>query len=299
MRLIIFFLGLIIFLIGGFWLFNRETSEIVVLPAMSVSKPTLTASLIEAKSEKNIILKPSNFVYQGEVLKIIIEKPLASELIFQDKKIPLFSYQGKMIGLIPIPFDAKTGPTFLKIGNKEVNFEILERIWPEFPIPSPKPLSPRLAVRRQIERQNLDEIMAISAPSIYFNSSFIKPLTSISINAVFGEKRVAQNHLSIHNGVDLKADNGTPVFAVNDGKVLIAENYLYEGGFVIIDHGLNIQSVYLHLSKLKTKTGQLVKKGDLIGLAGGTGVAEGPHLHFEIKINGLAVDPLRFLELWE
>ena len=101
-----------------------------------------------------------------------------------------------------------------------------------------------------------------------------------------------------HEGVDLKAPVGTSVRAINSGKViLIAKNFRREGNMIIINHGLGIFSVYMHLSKFKVKEGEIVRQKQEIGLSGrsGRGVRE-PHLHFNIKIHLTYIDPLTFID---
>lgn len=100
-----------------------------------------------------------------------------------------------------------------------------------------------------------------------------------------------------HGGVDLRAQKPTSAQAINAGKVLmVARRFSLEGNMVIIDHGSGVLSFYMHLSQIAVKDGQLVKKGQSVGLTGGTGAVTGPHLHFSVKVNGTNVDPLAFIE---
>ncbi|MBI2674615.1 MAG: M23 family metallopeptidase [Candidatus Yanofskybacteria bacterium] len=102
----------------------------------------------------------------------------------------------------------------------------------------------------------------------------------------------------LHSGVDLRLLIGTRVQAANSGRIiLVADDYSKEGNMVIISHGLGIFSVYMHLWRIDVKNGDLVVRGQTIGLSGetGAGVRE-PHLHFSVKINGAYVDPLEFIE---
>lgn len=101
-----------------------------------------------------------------------------------------------------------------------------------------------------------------------------------------------------HDGVDLRAKVGTQVRAINSGKVvLVARNFRTEGNMLILSHGLEIFSVYMHLSKFQVKEGDMVKQKQVIALSGrsGRGVRE-PHLHFNIKIVDSYIDPLKFID---
>jgi murein DD-endopeptidase MepM/ murein hydrolase activator NlpD len=87
--------------------------------------------------------------------------------------------------------------------------------------------------------------------------------------------------------------------AVNRGVVRIAANYRNYGKSIFIDHGLELVSYYLHLSKYKVKVGDVVERGQVIGLSGHTGYTLGAHLHLGIKINEITIDPVNFFELFK
>lgn len=104
-----------------------------------------------------------------------------------------------------------------------------------------------------------------------------------------------------HNGIDIAADEGLPVVATNSGIVRLAEFLLSGGNTVIIDHGLNLSSTYMHLETLTVSAGQTVARGMQIGTVGMTGYASGPHLHWELNIGHAPVNPMQLLDndlLW-
>ncbi len=104
-----------------------------------------------------------------------------------------------------------------------------------------------------------------------------------------------------HNGIDIAADEGLPVVATNSGIVRLAEFLLSGGNTVIIDHGLNLSSTYMHLETLTVSAGQTVERGMQIGTVGMTGYASGPHLHWELNIGHAPVNPMQLLDndlLW-
>lgn len=100
---------------------------------------------------------------------------------------------------------------------------------------------------------------------------------------------------TLHPGVDLAKPEGTPYYAAHAGTVTLARWYGGCGNAIIIDHGQGLETQYCHSSKLMVKEGQQVKAGDLLGLVGDTGYSFGPHLHFEVHINGQTVDPVPFM----
>ena len=98
-----------------------------------------------------------------------------------------------------------------------------------------------------------------------------------------------------HEGMDFTAKMGTPVFASGDGIVSRADNTASGfGNHIVIRHGFGYETLYAHLSRYKTRVGQYVKRGDIIGYVGSTGRSEAPHLHYEVHKNGDVVNPLNF-----
>jgi murein DD-endopeptidase MepM/ murein hydrolase activator NlpD len=133
------------------------------------------------------------------------------------------------------------------------------------------------------------------SPKAYFNQAFIYPLDEIVDVGAFGNIRKDNGVTIQHLGVDLDAIEGTPIYAINDGQVVFVEELTVFGKTIIIDHGLGIYSLYLHLSEFNVSEKESLSKGEIIGFSGNTGWSTGPHLHLSIKINGASVDPLKFI----
>lgn len=130
----------------------------------------------------------------------------------------------------------------------------------------------------------------------FLDSSLRLPLDNDSfwVSSEFGKrKNPFSGEMKNHNGIDLAAAEGTPVYAIKDGAVYAAiEKDPEFGNYIILSHDLGkMTSVYAHLSKITVDRYQYVKKGDVIGYVGQTGKATGPHLHFEIRTGGKAEDP--------
>ncbi|MBA4050465.1 MAG: M23 family peptidase [Erythrobacter sp.] len=98
-----------------------------------------------------------------------------------------------------------------------------------------------------------------------------------------------------HHGIDLAAPSGTPVYATADGIVSRADWYSSYGLYISVEHGAAMQTRYAHLSRLAVAAGDSIKKGDLIGYVGSTGRSTGPHLHYEVRVEGLAVNPIPYM----
>jgi murein DD-endopeptidase MepM/ murein hydrolase activator NlpD len=99
----------------------------------------------------------------------------------------------------------------------------------------------------------------------------------------------------MHEGIDIGAGESTPIHAAGAGTVIWAGDRHGYGNAVFIDHGGGVVTVYAHQSKVAVTVGQHVGAGDVIGYVGHTGLAAGPHLHFEVRVNGVAYDPLKFV----
>ena len=99
----------------------------------------------------------------------------------------------------------------------------------------------------------------------------------------------------MHKGLDFTAPQGTPIYAAGDGRVSLA-GYA-EGGYgnhVMINHGYGYETLYGHMVRIKVRNGEMVKRGSVIGYVGSTGKSTGPHCHYEVHINGVAVNPVYF-----
>jgi murein DD-endopeptidase MepM/ murein hydrolase activator NlpD len=99
----------------------------------------------------------------------------------------------------------------------------------------------------------------------------------------------------MHEGVDIAASSGTPIHAAASGTVIHAGWLGGYGNLVVVDHGNGLSTAYAHASALLVGVGQHVTQGQTVSLVGSTGNSSGPHLHFEVRVNGSAVDPLGYL----
>jgi len=103
----------------------------------------------------------------------------------------------------------------------------------------------------------------------------------------------------MHTGIDIAAETGDDIAAAADGKVVFTGQYEGYGKTVVLDHGDRYHTLYAHNSKVRVNEGEIVTCGRKIAEAGNTGVSTGPHLHFEVRLNGEFLNPLRFLQLPE
>jgi murein DD-endopeptidase MepM/ murein hydrolase activator NlpD len=147
------------------------------------------------------------------------------------------------------------------------------------------------------EREKLNATWSVFTPQRYWNGLFRVPVDQfIRISSPFGTRRSYGGGpmTSYHEGTDFAIPGGTPVYAPADGVVMVAEPLAVRGNAVVIDHGWGLYSGYWHLSEFKVTPGQTVKQGDLIALSGNTGLSTGAHLHWDMRVGGLNVDPMQF-----
>lgn len=133
--------------------------------------------------------------------------------------------------------------------------------------------------------------------SIHLDSLPIhKPLDNIHITSDYGNRRHPIIHRRLfHTGIDLHGKMGTPVYTTADGVVIkVKASRFGYGNRVIIRHAGGYSTLYAHLSSILVKEGQQVKRGETIGRIGSTGRSTGPHLHYEVRLNGHHIDPLFF-----
>lgn len=146
---------------------------------------------------------------------------------------------------------------------------------------------------QEIKKEYLNRV----TPKREWSGQFTAPVHA-AISDVFGSQRVFNGKTSSpHLGLDFRVPSGTPIAALNDGTVILARPLYFEGNFVVLDHGQGLLTLYLHLSEFKVHEGDEVKRGQEIGLSGGTGRATGPHLHVAVRWQGTYLDPARLLTL--
>ena len=154
---------------------------------------------------------------------------------------------------------------------------------------------------RAAQIEKLNNILFTTMPSDVFSlKRFTTPTESQRYTAYCGDRRTyvytnGKSSTSLHYGNDYGVPTGTEVHACAAGKVVMAENRISTGWSVVVEHLPGLYSLYYHMSELSVKEGDMVTQGQLLGKSGATGLATGPHLHWEIRLNGSAVRPEFFL----
>ncbi len=159
----------------------------------------------------------------------------------------------------------------------------------------------KLARQMVVQSRSLDEVasLVLRKQEMLAAIPSIQPIPNEDLTMTAGGYgwRIHPIHKinKFHGGMDFTAKPGTPIYATGDGKVTFADYATNGYGMhVIIDHGFDYETLYAHLSKIEVRKGQKVKRGDVIGLVGNSGLSSGPHLHYEVRKGKEPVDPVNF-----
>ncbi len=301
--------------------FLLKTSTVLVITALvffcGLPTPPGTAQTGQSDPIAGITLS-SEEVTNGSLLLVQIETrklgpPVGDmRITFQQNVYPVYPHPvapaDNHFGLIAIPFRAEPGPAELLLtwknsaGNhsRKIPFRITVGKYKtdELKVDSSRVNPNKKNIERaRKEARMIKRVYAGGSIGRLWKDDFQLPMAS-EITSPFGNKRVFNGQLkSFHNGVDFRARTASPVFAANSGVVKLAENLFYSGNAVIIDHGTGIFTIYAHLSRIDVPAGRHVEKGQRLGLTGATGRVSGPHLHWGVKVNGIAVNPMQLIEV--
>ncbi len=153
------------------------------------------------------------------------------------------------------------------------------------------------AERAEAEASQLHDLFVHGEEKRLFEGDFASPIPGAA-TARFGERRIFNGQpRAPHSGMDLRAKMGVPVRAPAAGRVVLAGPLYFSGNTIVLDHGLGLITLYAHLSKMRVKKDDLVKKGQIIGNVGKTGRVTGPHLHWGLKFREARVDPFSLVAL--
>jgi hypothetical protein len=154
--------------------------------------------------------------------------------------------------------------------------------------------------QKTLESEQLAAIIYASGRDVFATGAFVPPVSSTRRTSFYGDRRVfryvtGNSDPAIHAGVDYGVPTGTEVFSCAAGKVALARFRISTGNSVVIEHLPGVYSIYYHLDAIQVAQGAMVEAGELLGRSGSTGLATGPHLHWEIRVAGENADPDAFL----
>ncbi len=224
---------------------------------------------------------------------------------FMDMKLYFFKAEsGDYMALAGIDMKTNPGeyPLTVVYSNKKT-FEKTIKILPaDFGIQKlalPKKmvdLDPETLKRVEVEQARLAKFWPVVSEKLW-DGKFIMPVNG-KIISPFGVRRIInEQEKSPHGGIDIRASEGDPVIAPNSGRIVLIDDQFFGGKTLVLDHGYGIYSIFFHLSRIEVSDRQLVKKGDVIGRAGATGRATGPHLHWGMRLQGQRINPVSLVNL--
>ena len=245
----------------------------------------------------------TGFSYAGSLVQgdiVIGIAPAGTSLLsFNGAAVPVAADGRFLIG-----FDRDAGPAAALVATLEDGRQVRDtltiapRAWdisrldtlPKFPVPQPE--FERL---RPAELAQINAARRTQSDSQGWRQRFLWPTTG-RISTLFGSQRIYKNGEagSYHSGIDIAKPQGSVILAPADGVVILATDHPFtlEGNLLMIDHGMGLNSAFLHLSKITVHVGERVQRGQPVALSGMTGRATGPHLHWSLKWRDAKIDPL-------
>ena len=255
------------------------------------------------------------FIFQSQILSavefkgkfeqgsFILGKTEPGSKVFIDKREIRVSEQGFFaFGLdrdrkndvtIRVHKDKKLQTIYKKVLKREYKIQRIDGL-------PPKQVTPPPEVYERIKRDNklIGKARSIDTQYDYFKDKFIYPLEKYIITGVYGSQRILNGKpRRPHYGIDFHAPEGTPVKAMMDGEVTLAEKDMYfTGGTIIFDHGHGISTLFMHMREINVKVGQKVRQGEIVGTLGQSGRATGPHLDIRLNWYDVKLDPKSILD---
>lgn len=272
------------------------------VPLSTSTPPLITDTPILAPS---ISTYPETILPGDPVIITITSSSTPTELTLFGKQIPLFIYGGSYRGIAAISFEEKKSLLEARVkfsdgSSIEKDIFITPRKKIERPLGIPEKLGGNTpeagkTLVNNLASENASLNSVPTATTTLWSSAFVQPLVNLIITDDYGYNRETVNYTIPHKGTDFRASIGTEVLAMNSGTVKLSRKYTVYGNTIVVDHGLGVHTLYMHLSELKVKEGDKVSAGQVIGLSGNTGYADAAHLHISIKIGGVSIDPMTFL----
>ncbi|MEX2010518.1 MAG: M23 family metallopeptidase [Parcubacteria group bacterium] len=251
-------------------------------------------------------------VIQGEPVLVRmggLSTTTIQSITFLNKPLSAFEHEGRTLALIGLDLKMTPGvypiKAVLSDGTKmETDLVVGTRVIAKAPLGIPEELggdTPE-AEKELINTLVAEGIIINAIPTSkekLWDGLFRFPLDGTPIiTDTYGYSRLTGDSTISHKGTDFRAAVGTPVYAMNSGTVRFARHLRNYGNTIAIDHGSGILTIYMHLSEINTEVNKQVTKGELIGKSGATGYVLGPHLHLTIRINGISIDPMKFMDLF-
>ena len=251
---------------------------------------------------------------QGRTARVVVtaDRPLSLRGTWLDRELvftPLDAAGLRQFALLPVSALQEGGVYELVVGYTTARGQPVDAAWPVTVVDggyasqqividaaTASAMTPEAV---QAERERIVGLWSQVSPDLLWSGPLLRPIDpQYATTSPFGTRRTysVSDIGNFHAGQDFGAPEGALITAPAAGVVVLAEPLVVRGNAVILDHGRGIFTGYWHMSELKVEVGQAVAPGDVLGLVGNTGLSTGAHLHWELRLTGVAVDPMQFLE---
>ena len=257
--------------------------------------------------------------HEGEAVALGLAQPVTGrrprevEAAVGGRPVPLLPTPAGWFGMAPLPI-GESGPVELElrfrlssdsVAVQRATIPVAEHRYPATSLsvaPGYSDPSPAALARIREESERIRAALARATPEWLPRGAFLRPREG-RVTSPFGQRRLFNGELrSRHTGLDLAGAPGAPVRAAARGRVALTGHFYFAGKAVFLDHGLGVFTGYFHLSEIAARQGEIVEAGARLGAVGSTGRVTGPHLHWSLHVNGVALDAgslLRMRPLWE
>ena len=250
-------------------------------------------------------------VFLAEIYGSVVDGKFIAE--WNDRKVLFWKSvdeKANYQALIGVDLDQHPKPLLLRI-RSELDGEVVLNCETRISIQKGKYTVERLTVaqkyldltkkdlaRYRREMNRLRKFWNTATAERFWDGGFRVPLEKSRGSSNFGRRRILNGQpRSPHSGEDFAASRGTPVYAAQRGRVVMASDLFFSGNTIVLDHGLGLYTLYAHLDFMAVKEGKMAESNSLIGRVGATGRVTGPHLHWAVRLNGARVNPLDLVEL--
>jgi len=257
------------------------------------------------------LIGPTGPVAQGEVVQVLLTGTKDGSKVkgsWQGQPLEFFKVEEKEYrSLLGIDFRQTPGSYPLEVqvstpGNSpstyRTSIKVEKKEFGEQSLTLPENMvTLDLETLKRVRKESVEfrKLWDIHTPKRYWHGNFVRPVPG-KLSTPFGLGRILNGEpRSPHSGVDLRANLTEPVRAANHGRIVLVGDFFFHGKAVVIDHGWGLYTMYFHLLKANVAAGDLVGKSYVIGLAGSTGRATGPHLHWGVRLAGARVDPFALM----
>ncbi|MDH4570888.1 M23 family metallopeptidase [Pseudomonas sp. BN414] len=220
---------------------------------------------------------------------------------YQGKPVLVVKEDGRdWIAIVGIPLGTKAGQQQIQVSDgRKLAFAVGPRTYREqrIKLANTRQVNPLPEDLKRIDRELAEQTTAYRrfSPGSPSNLLFDKPVNG-PLSSPFGLRRFFNGEeRNPHSGLDFAVGAGTPIKAPAAGKVTLIGDYFFNGKTVFVDHGQGLISMFCHMSKVEVKLGQQLPRGGVVGRVGATGRATGPHMHWNVSLNDVRVDPAIFI----